>query len=102
MATYELTDFKNDEEKGGMGLKLFTKGSLNMPLTSEEGDLSFSNKVMKMTFTKDGPHTVINVNDPTFNKGEGIKGEVTFYFDPHLESIVNVIPFKKKNCKRLC
>jgi hypothetical protein len=96
MATYDLLDIKNKNKKSGGGLKLFTKGSLNMPLTSEEGDLSFSNKVMNMTFKKDGPHTVITINDPKFNKGEGIKGQVTCYFDPYLESIVNVVPFKKK------
>lgn len=96
MITSDFLDIKETIHKSGMQVKLFTKGSFNMPLTTEEGDLSFSNEKMSMKFIKDGPHTVITVDDPTFNKGEGIKGEITFYFDPYLESIVNVVPFKKK------
>ena len=38
----------------------------------------------------------VDFNFPNFDKGRGIKGEIRLFQDQNMDTMVNVIPFKKK------
>ena len=44
-------------------MKFFSKGSLNMPRTSEEGDISYSNEKAKMSFKRLKDRRIITGRD---------------------------------------
>jgi hypothetical protein len=94
MATITWLDFEKKLVQNGLLLKLFTRGRLNLPPSSDTGDLHFSKKDAKMSFIREKEKRFLSVNYPGFSKGKGIKGEVTLYQDPDMDTMVNVIPFK--------
>lgn len=94
MATHDFIDFTKGKKIPGLGIKLFTKGKLNMPPSSEQGDLEFKKKNLHLKFKRTEEGVIITLDNPKFDKGRGIKGEVTFKIDPNMDSIINVVPFK--------
>ncbi len=100
MATISLLDFQKKEHYEGASFKLFSRGSLKMPPSADEGDTYFLegnvNKDNKMQFVRDGVNIVMKFDYPKFPSIEkkGIRGEITLYKDPKHDTMVNVIPFK--------
>lgn len=94
MATHDFINFKEGKKMAGLGLKLFTKGSLNLPSTSEEGDVVFSKKNFILKFDRKPNELIVTIHNPKFQKRLGMKGEITFSIDPKMDSMVNVVPFK--------
>ncbi len=92
-------DFKEKSFYCKDQMKLFTRGKLNLPRTSEEGDLHFSNKNIVMDFKRGKNKRILSVNYPDFMDGAGITGEIELYQDPKMDTIVVVTPFKE-NPKR--
>jgi len=95
MATVTLLDFKEKKVYPGLGLKLFTRGKLNLPPSANEGDSFFEKGNSKLSFVRNGDRLLLSVDLPHFNK-RGIKGEITLYKNPNQDTMVNVIPFKNK------
>ncbi|TFF88641.1 MAG: DUF2804 domain-containing protein [Promethearchaeota archaeon] len=96
MGTISWIDFKNQEQKNGGAIKLFTRGKLNMPPTADTGDVSFKRNKFKLNFKREGDYRVLSVANPGFCNDKGIEGEVKLYQDPEMDTMVNVIPFKNK------
>ncbi|MFX0103385.1 MAG: DUF2804 domain-containing protein [Candidatus Hodarchaeota archaeon] len=94
MATFDWIDFKAKENSNGIGLKLFTRGSLNMPPSSEEGDVNFEKGELYMRFVRKGDERILSFQNNDFMKKKGIKGEITLYQDPNMDTCVDVVPFK--------
>ncbi|MHA1728565.1 MAG: DUF2804 domain-containing protein [Promethearchaeota archaeon] len=77
-------------------IKLFTKGLLNLPNTSENGDVVFKGKKTTMKFEKRNENRILSVDFPEFLNGKGVKGKITLYQDPNMDSMVIATPFKRK------
>ncbi len=96
MATLDFMDFKNNVMKGDRAVSFFTKGSLNMPPSTEAGTTTFAKKGKTMQFERIGDEMVLTFDFPKFWKGKGIKGKITLNMDPKRDTLVNVIPFENK------
>jgi hypothetical protein len=91
-------DFTEKENYSGGKIKFFTKGKMDLPLTSEKGDVHFKSKNMELSFIKEESQRILRVESPKFKKNDkkGMKGEIILQQDPHMDSMVIVTPFKKK------
>ncbi|MHA1489326.1 MAG: DUF2804 domain-containing protein [Promethearchaeota archaeon] len=96
MGTISFKDFKNKTKKDAQVNKLFSKGALNMPPTSNSGDLIFSKNQMTISFEIKENNRILTFDYPEFDNGKGINGKITLFQDPNMDTIVNVVPFKKK------
>ncbi|MHA1269780.1 MAG: DUF2804 domain-containing protein [Candidatus Helarchaeota archaeon] len=96
MGTISWIDFEKKKQINGGAVKLFTKGSLNMPPTSDTGDVSFTRKNFKLNFIRKKDKRILILENPGFMKGRGINGEIVLQQDPKMDTMVNVIPFKNK------
>ncbi len=96
MGTISFLDFKNKVKKAAQGNMLFTKGSLNMPPNSNSGDVFFSKKGMNISFEIKDNNRILTFDYPKFDKGKGIQGKITLRISKNQDTIVNVVPFKKK------
>jgi hypothetical protein len=75
---------------------LFSKGSLKLPPSADSGDITFSKGNSHWNFYWEGHNRMFEFNFPKFQKGKGISGKLSLYQDPDMDTMVNVIPFKKK------
>lgn len=73
-----------------------SRGSLNLPKTSETGDLEFNKGEYSMKFSHQDGIRILTFNFPNFDKERGFKGEIHIFQDQNMETMVNIIPFKKK------
>ena len=73
-----------------------SRGSLNLPKTSKIGDLEFIKGDFSMKFKYNNGNRVLTFNFPNFNRGRAIKGEIQLFHDKNMDTMVNIIPFKKK------
>ena len=89
-------DFNEHNFTADDQMNFFSKGSLNMPRTSEEGDISYSNEKVKMSFKRLKDRRILTVDNPHFMNGKGIKGELTLLQDPTTDTMVIATPWKKK------
>lgn len=92
-------DFKKRKFYKGGEMPLFTFGSMNLPLSSEEGDINYSGKKVKLTIKRRGKDIVkrfITVDFPQFCNGKGIKANLTLYQDPKDDTIVVAHPWSHK------
>lgn len=97
LVSFELIDYKEQKVYSGGLNKFFTKGSWNLPLSSEKGDIEFRTEAFDLKIERFPNKRVISINYPTF-AGKGLKGKVTLYQDPTKDSIVKVNRYKKKSC----
>jgi len=86
-------DFVNRTEVTEAIMKPFTRGSLNLPRTSEDGDVAFKDSRIEMYFTRNPASRVLTFNYPAFDHGKGINGTLKLDQDPSLESMVILTPF---------
>ncbi|MBD3228952.1 MAG: DUF2804 family protein [Candidatus Lokiarchaeota archaeon] len=96
MGTITWIDFKKQEQKDGIAIKLFTRGKLDLPPTSNTSDVSFKRNKFLLDFNREGDYRILSVKNKSFSNGEGIEGELKLYQDPQMDTMVNVIPFKNK------
>ena len=89
-------DFKKKTFISDDRLVWFTRGNLNLPRTSNEGDIEFSKKGMTVSFKKNPDTRVLNFDFPEFNEGMGIKAELTLSQDPKMDTMVIASSWKKK------
>jgi len=101
MATVQILDFEEKKHYDGASFKLFSRGSLKLPPSANEGNAYFLNghinRRNKLSFIRDGNKIIMKLDFPIYPEFEktGIKGEITLYKDPSHDTMVNVIPFKK-------
>ena len=73
---------------------MFTKGKFNLPRTSEKGNISLTEKGVNLSFEKHPDTRKILFKFPGFNKGEGIKAELTLFQDLNMDTMVIATPWK--------
>src|SRR5271157_1034067 len=98
-ATLEWKDYALGKSCAGIGVRLFTRGSLNMPPTADAGDIAFAHGSTWVKFEHNestGPNRILSFNFPVvkFQGKRGIQGMLTLIRDPAMDTMVNVIPFK--------
>jgi len=74
----------------------FTKGKFNLPESSEEGNVTISEKGIKVFFERKPNGRVLNFDFPGFNKGQGLKVGLSLYQDHMMDTMVIATPWKKK------
>ncbi|MBN2157268.1 MAG: DUF2804 domain-containing protein [Candidatus Lokiarchaeota archaeon] len=74
----------------------FSKGSMDLP-ADNEGDIIFDRNGNHWECLRRGEDRIFKFNYPKFRKGVGISGEIKLREPTEMDSIVNVIPFKKEN-----
>ena len=96
MATVNWQNHVTKEGKGRIGLKMFTRGKLNLPPTADTGDVLFEKGKKWIKFETNLPNRKLSFEFPQykFKSHKGISGEINLTQDPKLETMVNVIPFK--------
>ncbi|MHA1265448.1 MAG: DUF2804 domain-containing protein [Candidatus Helarchaeota archaeon] len=95
LGTISWLNFENQTIESSMLVKLFPKGSINLPATSAEGDCHFKKGEAEISFVNEGATRILSANHPKFKK-KGLKAEISLYWDPKMDTMVNVIPFKNK------
>ena len=95
LVTFEVMDYKEEKVYAGGLQKFFTKGTWNLPTSSEQGDIEFHNEMFDLTIKKLSDKREIIFDFPTFSE-KGLKGNLILYQDPSKDSIVKVNRYKKK------
>lgn len=95
-AQIDWVDFRKQFSTSSSKTILMSRGSLNFPPSSDEGDISFIKGNSKIIFEKKGNERIFTFNMPDFMDGQGISGKITLFQDPEMDTMVNVIPFKNK------
>lgn len=90
-------DFKEKTFHSEDEVKLFTRGRMGHPESSETGDLSFAGKKVTMRFERRAGERELAVSFPDYWDGKGIECHLTLEQDPAMDSIVVATPFKKKH-----
>src|SRR5450759_3768462 len=88
-------DFVNRTEVTETIMKPFTRGSLNLPRTSETGDIAYKDSRIDLRFTRNPASRVLTLDFPGFDHGKGIKGSLRLDQDPSLESMVILTKFDR-------
>ncbi len=70
----------------------FPMGKTNMPPTSAKGDVRFKNKKLAIEFKHCGDKRIIRMNYPLFDKGKGIRCNITLTDEPK-DSMVIATPW---------
>jgi len=87
-------DFVSQTEVTETIMKPFTRGSLNLPHTSETGDIAYKDSRIDLRFTRNPASRVLTLDFPGFDHSKGIKGSLRLDQDPSLESMVILTPFE--------
>ncbi len=101
MAFYSVTvfDFKNKTETSGSVMGLFPMGALNLPGSSEEGDIVVNEKGITMRFLlkPDGNSLIrtLEIDFPSFDRGNGLSGSIVLEQPLSDDSMVIATPFDK-------
>lgn len=76
-------------------LSLFPRGKMGFPSSSREENqnLRARHKKFHLEYQVDGSERKIILNDPQFDGGKGIKGEILLHRDPEIDSLVIATPF---------
>ena len=94
LVSIALLDFEHKEYEMFSVMKFFTMGKFNMPSSSRKGDVSFSNKKIKLEILNDGESRTINCIVPNFKKGKALECRMVLDKTPE-ESMVIATPFKE-------
>ncbi|MFX1556140.1 MAG: DUF2804 domain-containing protein [Promethearchaeota archaeon] len=95
LISFELIDYKKKEVNSGGLNKLFTKGTWNLPLSSEEGDIEYHHDTFDLKIERLPNRRIITFDYPMFAE-KGLKGKITLFQDPNKDSIVKVNRYKNK------
>src|SRR5450756_2533148 len=79
-------DFVNRTEVTETIMKPFTRGSLNLPRTSETGDIAYKDSHIDLRFTRNPASRVLTLDFPGFDHGKGIKGSLRPVSYTHLRA----------------
>ncbi len=90
-----LIDFKARKETTKSIMNFMPLGKTNFPANSKEGDVSFKNKKIDISFKNDGKKRVLSATLKNFKDGQDISLEFVLTKEPK-ESMVIVTPFDKK------
>ena len=94
MGSVSFLDFENKKDVTKSIIKLFTKGKLNLPSTSENGDVTFSNKKMKISFIHENNKRHLIVHFKNFDSKKDLRADL--YLEQTNEgSMVIATPFNK-------
>ena len=77
----------------------FSKGCLNLPPSSEKGDIQFlrGNSVWKCKWNHEAEQREFNFDFPKFRNNTGISGKIVLSRPKRMDTMVNIIPFSKKH-----
>ena len=90
-------DFKDKTIKEANEILWFSKGSLNLPPTSDVGDINIKIKNSSWNSIRKPDHRIFKFNFPDFEDGKGFKGEIKLEQPKFMDTMTNVIPFNKNN-----
>jgi hypothetical protein len=98
MAFYAVTllDFINKTETSGSFMTPLSLGKLNMPSSSDSGDVIIEKKNFKLSFIHDGPNRILSVKYPGFGRGQGLEAEILLEQRTDDDRMVVATPFEKK------
>jgi hypothetical protein len=98
MGFYGITlfDFTNCTEVSGTVMTVLPLGKLNLPSSSNSGDIKVYDKSITMTFVLEGSTRVLRVDYPAFNKGAGLNAEIQLQDNPDSDRMVIATPFNKQ------
>ncbi len=88
-------DFEAHEASEACEIEWFPKGNIKMPHSSKSGDIQYSMKNAKWECVKHDDYRQFKFDFPDFMGGRGFSGEIKLMHPSGMESMVNVIPFKK-------
>ena len=89
-------DFKEKDYISEENLVWFPKGDLNLPKSSEKGDILYSDDALKVKFEKKEKLRHLVFEKPSFNDGVGLEADVILKQDPNMDAIVIATPWKDK------
>ncbi|MGN1122758.1 MAG: DUF2804 domain-containing protein [Eubacterium sp.] len=87
-------DFTKPEDKTDVYLAPFPMGKLNMPPTSERGDVKIKNSRLATEFLIQGNKRIIRCDFPSFDGGKGFKANIVLENLPQ-DSMVIATPWKE-------
>jgi len=99
MVSIKWLDFKERTFYKGGEMPLFTCGAMNLPRTSEEGDIHYSGEKVTLSIERREGKLVrrnIALSFPGFRDGRGITARITLYQDPKDDTIVVAHPWSHK------
>lgn len=88
-----VLDFNKRTDATKSIMTLLPLGKFNLPETSKEGDIKFSNNKVSMEFVKDGCNRKISADFPNFKDGRSLKGSITMTQPEHMDTMVIATPF---------
>ena len=89
-------DFKNATEKTTNIITPIPMGRMKMPESSVNGDVSYQNKRVEVSFQNDGKERHLYLKMKRFHKDKDFFADVTLTEKPELDSMVIATPFPKK------
>jgi len=95
LISFELVDYKEQRVYSGGLTKFFTKGTWNLPLSSEKGNIEFHNETFDLKIERLPDKRVIIFDYPKFYE-KGLRGKITMYQDSNKDSIVKVNRYQTK------
>ena len=94
LISVSFLDFVNKKDITKSVMKLFTKGRFNLPSTSKEGNLSFKNKIVDISFTHENGKRHIRVHYKNFSDKQDLRADIILE-ETNESSMVIATPFKK-------
>ena len=101
LITLVWLDFKEKKFYKFEESKLFSRGRLNLPSSSLEGDFNYSGKNVQLTIKKEKDLRTITIEAPKWklNNEQGLQVSCTLHKDDFADSIVVATPWKSKKRK---
>ncbi len=88
-------DFEDETYHQEDKLLFLPKGSLNLPETSQTGDIKFNDKGINISIIKKARKRILSFEFPEFMDNKGLKGDLILRQDPEMDTMVIATPFKK-------
>ena len=96
MASATLFDFRNKTYVEKMTLKAFTFGKIGLPSTSKEGDVTFKNKEVEMSFLHEGDARRLLLVWKNFVGEKELRADIKLNETLNGQSLVIATPWPKK------
>tara|TARA_R110000765_G_scaffold75590_2_gene148191 strand:+ start:152 stop:1174 length:1023 start_codon:yes stop_codon:yes gene_type:complete len=90
-----ILDFGDPRELSNSIVLPFTMGSLNMPSSSDAGDVIFKNEKISLKYTRKEEARLIEIDYADFFEKEALSGSILLNQPGDLESMVIATPFPK-------
>ncbi|MCP4763650.1 MAG: DUF2804 domain-containing protein, partial [archaeon] len=87
---FESGTFISDEV-----FKLLTKFKNKMPLSSETGDVAYSDNSLSINLKREPEKRILTVDFPEYNNGQGLKCDLVLQQDQNMDSMVIATSWKK-------